>query len=71
MSELAASTTKPATVVLVARRWVRVPRTPYEVYLHGKSGSIPVHRNGGSWDGWSIPAAVYVRRVTTSEQGRP
>ncbi len=55
-------------VILVARRWVRLPGTDCEVYLQGKSGELHIRRNGGPFDGWSLPSCVYVRRVKQPER---
>jgi len=65
---VATVTTVGDTVVLHAGRWVRLPDTDYEIYMHGKSGALHVQRNGGPWGGWSLPPAVYVRRVTTPDR---
>jgi hypothetical protein len=56
-------------VVLVARRWVRLPGTCLEVYLFGKTGALHLHRRGGPFSGWSLPPTVYVRRTTPHERG--
>jgi hypothetical protein len=56
-----------ATVTLYARRWVRLPGTGWDVYLHGKSGALTLHRNGGPWGGWSLPESVYVRPASDPE----
>jgi hypothetical protein len=56
-------------VILVARRWVRLPGTCFEVYLFGKTGELRIRRNGGPFEGWPLPPTVYVRRTTQPERG--
>jgi len=59
------------TVELQARQWVRLPGTPYEVYLHGKTGELLVRRNGGPFIGWSLPSTAYVRHADPPDMEEP
>jgi hypothetical protein len=61
---------EPARVRLVPGRWVRLPGTGWEVYLHGKPGEEGVevactHQRAeyGGWDLRPVEARCYVRRA--------
>ena len=60
-------------VRLLPARWVQLPETTWEVYLHGKpygSGSdgveVPRDHAGAGFGGWNLTAVwqhIYVRQV--------
>jgi hypothetical protein len=61
---------EPARVRLEPRRWVRLPGTGWEVYLHGKPSEpivevLCTHARAeyGGWDLRPVAGRCYVRRV--------
>lgn len=73
MSEEMPAAVTPASVRLMPARWVRLPGTPFEVYLHGKwlgkrcEGVIVAHTGTrpqyGGWDLAPVAHCTYLRNV--------